>query len=418
MAGLNLWVQVVDADQVPLEGAQVVGELRQATDATGNATITVVWLTVTKDGYTPYVDQPYTSPDGAAPIVIGLAEAPPEPTPPDPVPPPVALPELEIRGHCFQQASVPGHGPVPWTAIQCSDFNLLNRWQHGEDISGVLAQRLGCGFNLLRVWTAYDIGGIGTFLDLDYSRIPAFVGLCASYGLYVEFCAYTGINDPAHWPQLCDAARLSSPRPLLELVNELDQNTNEPDPQGRVFRLADYPRPSGLLVSRGSNGSEHPPVGNDWVPAGTDQWAFFGMTEPLPAFWDYTTMHYNDAFEWPRKVGHNSMEIWSGPTLANENTRYNDKCGNQVWAYDAAAGAALLCAGSCFHSVAGKTSERWVGEEEQAATQWAAGGASVRLAYQDGAYKHPAELETPELLRVYQRVYPDDRGAETVEIHK
>jgi len=42
---------------------------------------------------------------------------------------------------------------------------------------------------------------------------------------------------------------------------------------------------------------------------------------------------------------------------------------------------------------------------------------SYRQVFMDGR-KHPAELETPELLRVYQRVYPDDRGAETVEIHK
>ncbi len=322
-------------------------------------------------------------------------------TTPTPVPPdpdlPVSLPELIVRGHCFQTAD-----GVPWTAIQCSDFNLLNRWQHGENILPVLAQRRACGFNLLRVWIAYDIPGIGTFLDVDFKRIPAFVAFCARYGLYVEFCAYAGINDPDHWPLLCDAADWSDPHPLLELVNELDQNTNEPDHMGRVFRLDDYDRPSGLLASHGSNGSEKRPV------------------EP---FWDYATFHTNGAPEEQRKVGHNGMEIWSGPTLTNETSRWPDV---GMWvgadtnrmadlAFDSSAGAALLCAGSCFHSFNGKTSTLWDSVAESVARAWVAGAMGVDLDYQDGAYRR---LDPGVFLRIYQRFYNDARGSWTVEIRK
>jgi len=210
-------------------------------------------------------------------------------------------------------------------------------------------------------------------------------------------------------------------------VNELSENTNEPDFAGRVFNLGDYSRPSGVLASRGSNGSEKPPVGAAWTPFNTDQWNYFHMSEPLPAPWDYWVMHYNDAYEWPRKVGHNSMPDSEGfganiPCLANENTRYPDKSGHvtglmnpstpqAVWAQDTAAAAALLCAGSCYHSVAGKTSDLWQnGTELDCAAAWAAGAESVNLDYQDGSYRHPTEAEgdisKPDnpVLRIYDRV--------------
>jgi hypothetical protein len=291
-----------------------------------------------------------------------------------------------------------------WTAIECSDFNLLNRFERGEDIRPVLQQRADCGFNLLRVWTLYDIPGIGSKPTCDFAnvRIPHFVSLCAQYGLYVEFTAYTGINDPAHWSRLCFAALQCTPYPLLELVNELDQNTNEPDADGRVFHLADYgPAPAPLLSSHGSNGSEHGPV---------------------TPFWSYATFHTNGAFEEQRKVGHNAMELWNGPTLTNETSRCPEV---GMWttgpavvrSFDAAAGAALLCAGSCFHSVRGKISELWDENELEAAEAWAAGARSVPLEFQDGAYRHAAELEGADDLRVYQRVLPDGRAA-TVRIRK
>jgi len=299
-----------------------------------------------------------------------------------------------------------------WTAVQCSDFALLARHLAGEDITPILEQRASCGFNLLRVWTLFDIDKIGTLTTLDYDRIPAFVALCASFGLYVELTAYTGINDPQHWSRLCKTALDCRPRPLLELVNELDANTNEADAQGRVFDLKlHHQPPAPLLSSHGSNGSQA-----------------IAVRPP----WSYEEFHTNDATEWHRKVGHNAMELSDGaqgspgfpdlqgsrvPVLANENTRFPDRAQSPEMAFDAAAGAALLCAGSCFHSVSGKTSELWSGVELECAKAWADGAKSVSLEFQEGRYDHPKELEGPGDLRVYKRILPDGR-AFTVRIRK
>jgi hypothetical protein len=170
---------------------------------------------------------------------------------------------------------------------------------------------------------------------------------------------------------------------LLELVNEGTLPVNQID-------MDRYPRPSGVLASHGSGGSEGVPP---WEP------------------WDYITFHTNGSNEEQRKVGHNAWEIWPGPTLTNETSRYPDvgmwvgssleRC--RALAYDSAAGAALLCAGSCFHSACGKTSQVWDANTETVARAWAAGARSVSLAVQHEPYRHRIDLETEGLLRVYQR---------------
>ena len=300
------------------------------------------------------------------------------------------LPRLTVSGQFFGTET-----GERFTAIECSDFNLLARYLDGEDIRPVLRNRVG--FNMLRVWTLMQLSqyGIGDLtLDMHpdlYERIPDFCRLCGSFGFYIEFTAYTGINDPNHWERLGEAVKGCS-NVILELVNELDQNTNEPDSDGRIFDLSLYDKIDGVLCSHGSNGSEHWPV------------------EP---YWDYTTMHFNDAHEWQRKVGHNAWEIWLGPTLSNENTR-PDKDG-AIWHFeDAAEGAALLCAGSCFHSQSGKASTVFSAQDAQFAQAWLAGAQSVPLRYQPGAYRHgqdEIDVEHDEhLLRVYQRVLSDGDG--------
>lgn len=295
------------------------------------------------------------------------------------------LPRLRVRGQFFELET-----GARFTAIQASDFNLLARWQHGEDIDLVLAQRQAIGFNLLRVWTLYDLASanVGTFLDIDYARVPAFLDLCAGYGLYVEFTAYTSTERTDHWERLVTAVQ-GKTNALIELVNEEDQLENHID-------LARYSRPSGVLASHGSNGSE--------------AW-------PVPSPWDYETFHTNGASEWWRKTGHNAAEIgWAPehgkPVIANENTRFCDNDSSVNHAYDAAAGAALLAAGSCYHSVGGKSSVLWTGCELEAAKAWAAGARSVDLSQQDAPYEHVIDLEGPDDLRVYRR------GTAVVRIRK
>src|SRR5689334_13953007 len=118
-------------------------------------------------------------------------------------------------------------GLTRFTVIQTSDFNLLNRFLSGEDISPILEQRAALGFNSLRVWTAYDIPQIGRLNPKEhpdfYQRIPDFLQACANVGLYVEFTAFTGpypffANQDemiAHWNAL--VAAVSPCTNLLDL---------------------------------------------------------------------------------------------------------------------------------------------------------------------------------------------------------
>jgi hypothetical protein len=154
-----------------------------------------------------------------------------------------------------------------------------------------------------------------------------------------------------------------------------------------------YARPSGVMASHGSGGAEGDPP---WEP------------------WDYITFHTNGADEEQRKVGKQPFdlaEIEGVPVLANETSRYPDV---GMWAgasldrqkqlaFDSAAGAALLCAGSCFHSVHGKTSELWDANELAIAQAWVAGATSVSTACQAGDYRRRDDLLTDDLIRVYQR---------------
>ena len=305
---------------------------------------------------------------------------------------------LIVRGQFFETSK-----HARFTAIECSDFALLARWANSEDIKPVLAQRADCGFNMLRMWTAFDgIPGIGTFTTLDYGVLPEFVALCAHYGLYVEFTAYTGWNDPAHWNRLCQAALRCTPSALLELVNEFDQNTGEPDQVWAGVRR---------LAVQGGAASIAVVTREQWRPEQI----------PVRPPWSYETFHTNDAFEWWRKTGHNAMEMAAGaegvpasglPILSNENTRYTDRDTASPHAQDSAAGAALLCAGSCYHTVSGKAGLPWTSVEEAAARAWAAGARAVDLTFQDGAYRR---VDDAAFLRVYQRVLPDGR-AFTVQI--
>lgn len=302
-------------------------------------------------------------------------------------PPFKPLPRLRVRGHCFEQET-----GQRFTAIEASDFNLFARFQNGEDITPVLQQRRDLGYNMRRVWTLYDIPSIGTLLHPDYGRMAEFLVLCAQYGSYVEFTAYTSTFDPNHWGRLIEAVRGQS-NVLLELGNELDLPVN------RLIDLDFYTKPDGILCSHGSNSSQAWPV----IP-----------------YWDYATFHTNGAREEQRKIGHNAWEIGSGAVLTNETSRWPDVGmwphatleRAQALAFDSAAGAALLCAGSCFHSIHGKTSMLWTWPEVEVATAWANGARSVDLTQQDEAYQHRSDLEGPDDLRVYQR------GAAIVKIRK
>ncbi len=302
---------------------------------------------------------------------------------------PAKLPAISIDGQFFRM------GGNLATIIESSDFSLFKRYLAGEDVRRIMDQRRDVGFNTLRVWllnrSVVVDGGIhpGDYPHY-YDQLAAFVD---SIGMYLELTVFTSTQglmpDPtdqqAHLEQVANAVR-GKPNVILELVNESDQWDNTPS-EALV-------RPAGVILSRGSNGAGIIPPHHD---------------DP----WDYELYHTNDLSEWQRKVGHNAMEKVANasgkPCVSNENTRFIDNDASLAHAYDAAAGAALLCAGACYHSQAGKTSTLWADAELDCARQWVAGARSVPLEYQAGEYHHRPELEPPNYIRVYDRTLPDGR---------
>lgn len=309
------------------------------------------------------------------------------------------LPRLVLNGQFFALDT-----GERWTAIESSEFSLYKRFLDNEDITPVLRQRAEVGFNLLRVWllnTSVVPGGIlpSQYPDF-YDRLPVFASLCASYGLYIEFTAFTmardlmpSADDQVEHLRRIDEALAGSTNVLVELVNENDQHNT--DTGGNAVHLDVLEQPQHVLSSHGSNGADG---------------------EPVRPTWDYELYHTNGLFEWQRKVGHNAMEHanWSEhPCMSNENTRFIDNDDSTTHAYDAAAGGALLCAGSCYHSQRGKLSQLWDGHELECARWWVAGAKSVPLEFQAGQYHHLSHLEDHEaeyrLIRVYSRRLSDGR---------
>jgi hypothetical protein len=358
-----------------------------------------VALAIDAEGYEPYRVAVTIPPDGRNYnlMVGGSQNVSDQIACPALVPTRPILPGLVVRRAVFALAT-----GERWTAIECSDFQLFQRFLRGQDLAPVLAQRAMLGFNLLRVFLTCDqmFNLHPTDYPAYFADLVTFVRLLARNGLRPELVVFADAtlvmpipsNQVAFFASVVTTLQPVADQVLLELVNENDQRVNTIDPRA-------FPPPAGILAAHGSNGSQAVPV--------------------RPA-WSYETFHTNDAPEWWRKTGHNAMELAAGgpgfsgsgkPILTNENTRCPDRFNSVLRAFDAAAGAALLCAGSCFHSVHGKSSELFDGDELACAQAWVEGARSVPLEFTEGAYRHRTDLEGPGILRAYDRVLPDGRSA-------
>jgi hypothetical protein len=293
-----------------------------------------------------------------------------------------------------------------WFGIESSEFSLPKMFMEGLETRPIFDERCGLGFNEMRGWLLnYSVvgqaypGGIHPNQYPDfYDRVRAFVELCASYGVVIELEAFTSAKDlmpnvddqHRHWLSLQDCVR-GLGNAHLSLVNEWDwgepYGPNAPDVS--LWSM----RPSGIIASSGSSTADAPP--------------------PSP-LWDCGNYHTNGLNQWWRKVGHNPMEdiadVYHIPARANENMRYPDDDASEAHAYDAAAGAALLCASACFHSQSGKYSRPFDAIEKAAAAKWCEGARSVPLEFQAGIYHHRTDLEGDGILRAYDRQLPDGRA--------
>lgn len=311
--------------------------------------------------------------------------------------PSAIAPMLSVDGQFFRS-----HGDR-WHGIQNSEFSLPKMFMLGLDVRPLLDERCGLGFNDFRCWLLNESvvgqvypGGIHPDQHLNfYERVQRLAELIGTYGACVEYTVFTScdplmtnvVDQIQHWEMTQSAVRgLGNVR--LELVNEYNWGEGQNAPDRALWDM----RPAGIIASSGSSTADAPPP------------------EPV---WDYVLHHTNGLNEWQRRVGHNTME-WADhyrvPGCANENMRYPDDDSSTVHAYDAAAGAALLCAGACFHSQAGKFSRPFDAVERAAAEAWVAGARSVPLEFQAGQYHRRDDLLEPGVIRVYERRLSDGRG--------
>lgn len=302
------------------------------------------------------------------------------------------LPRLQANGE-FLVA-----GGQPFYAAEASLFHGYQQFLDGgaAAVEPQLVQLEQLGFNMVRVfgmyWNDPANGGIGFFRPQDYGpryfdKLPEFYTLLSKHHLYGEFTAFADAtvampsagDQLAHWHGLVAALQPLS-NALLEAVNEVDQPVNE------LAALYDLPRPTGLLASHGSNGSQ--------------AW-------PISDAWDYMDFHTNDADEEQRKVGHNAMEVADAyhlPVITNETSRAPFKTnwthGGVIFGHDLAAGSKLLNAGACFHSDAGKTGTLLSDVEVAYARAFIEGVGDVPISCQAGPYQR---LDPAGYLRIYQR---------------
>lgn len=301
-----------------------------------------------------------------------------------------SLGPLSIDGKFFRQ------GGERMTIIESSDFSLFKRYLENEPIYAVVAQRKDLGFNMLRVWllnTSVVPGGIlpSQYPDF-YQRLGEFAAYIGFCGLNLDITAFTQtktlmplLSDQQRHMDATGAALEGLEHVILSRVNEGDQHDNET--ADGLLRP-----PYGLIYSAGSNGSDSIPPDDDGAG-------------------DCTEYHIIGS-EWQRKTGHNAFEwaeAFDTPCWTSESTRCPDNDRNPNHYEDAAAGAALLCAGSCFHSAAGKLSTLFTGAELTCAEAHVRGAMSVPLEFQVGQYRHRDDLEGTDCLRAYSRILPDGR---------
>lgn len=288
----------------------------------------------------------------------------------------------------------------PFTVIETSEFSLFKRYLDGDDVAAIRRQRADLGFNGERVWLLNQsvVGQRNAVADAGihpnqypdfYERLSAYVD---SGPQFVDVTVFTSCgsmmpgkaDQQRHLDATADAVR-GKRNYILSLVNEFDQWDNATHP--------DLVRPAGVLITRGSGGADSVPPRHD---------------DP----WDAEEYHSNDLDEWQRKEGHNAME-WGNesrsPCWTSESTRPDSDPNNPQHFEDGAENAALLCAGSCFHSTQGKYSRLFTDLDLAFAQVWVAGAMKVPLEFQRGQYFHLKELEGPNCIRAHARRLPDGR---------
>ncbi len=302
-----------------------------------------------------------------------------------------ALPLLETRGRYWWQNG------NRFFLNGATGFNAYARFLY-EGVDAVrpfLFQRQQLRYNAIRIWTAYNIGGIGRLVPREisdyYELIPAFNSLCAEYGQYPYWTAFAGANAETlgstldmvdHQYRLQD--KLRNTFALLDLHNEFDNPLNAPS----AFV---GPNPPGdVLWSQGSSIKDtDPPL-------------------PLGRFYAW----HPASLEWQRKCGKQSWDYQNNNNLwipgADDETVRVEAGGesNPIHCHDAGQCCSFFVASGFFHSRLAKLAQPWEGVELECAAAWSQGVSTVQLDIaQEGRYvRHDPP---PGYLRVYEKILGD-----------
>lgn len=265
-----------------------------------------------------------------------------------PVAPPfVALSPLSTDGQIFRQ------GGQPWRWKGVTAFQLLDRFAHGEDISGFLADFKG--FNILRVflYTPPKDWGAKAWDVPSPDRVVAFLKRVELDGFYVELVLLTDDDSTRFTSVRALVVTLKAARPpnlLLEIGNE--PRTHKDINTGALKSTLDA---SGFLYSSGDY---------------EDSRRWFGQ---------WIGFHSGRDGEWPRRA-HDALDYYHGggpnfpeepalkvPAVCDEPIR-PDQAGFNEADFRAYFGTcSLLGAGGTFHFESGKYGQRPTADEKRIA---------------------------------------------------
>ncbi len=200
----------------------------------------------------------------------------------------------------------------PWTWVGMTDFLVWSRFLHGEDVDGLLHERVHLGAKVLRVFGMVDCFSRSIkqdelpachlypqeWGDSYYEKLIAFIQLAAAHGLRVEFTLFadaeTAMPDQGAQDDYAERVfqALTTAAPtftnFLEGCNECNNRSNLPGGEARSYEVASRftGRSAAVLVASGSSVTDLPPCAT-----------------VVPYVLDYVTEHLDRGPEWVRKQG-------------------------------------------------------------------------------------------------------------------
>jgi len=269
-----------------------------------------------------------------------------------------------VNGQFFETV----HGPHVVKAA--SGFLHFMKYATGDaSLDAVCDEQRDLGFNEVRVFLGIK-GGLGDFDPRPHlDKLPGFCKYMAKKKLRIEF-------THGDWKRWCP-----DPADQKQLLHDEEQ---------AILPYAAWTQIEGM-----NEGDHLDNYAAGIVPETLDQAVLWclgsriqdaGTMVPVKRWASY---HPSRTKDWPRKVGHNCMEVADKhkmPAKSNECKRPDEDGYKVSNFFDAAANASLLCAGACFHYASGKSSVLMSAQERQCAEAWVEGANAVPLGYRYGKY--------------------------------